>query len=235
MALWNSRFKKPLAESVLKFSASIDVDGKLYNEDIDGSKAHVQMLVKQKIISSRDGRAILKALEEIRDEIKSSKLKLDWKKEDIHTLIEDRLTEKVGERGKRLHTARSRNDQVALDERLFMRKEIDRLVKQLRLFQRTMLKIAEEHKQTIIPGFTHLQRAQPLLFAHHILAYVSMIERDVERLIDCRKRANRSPLGAAALAGTTIQIDREFTAKLLKMDSVIINSFDSVRYRDLII
>ena len=235
MALWNSRFKKPLAESVLKFSASIDVDGKLYNEDIEGSKAHVQMLVKQKIISSRDGRAILKALEEIRDEIKSGRLKLDWKKEDIHTLIEDRLTEKVGERGKRLHTARSRNDQVALDERLFMRKEIDRLVKQLRLFQRTMLKIAEEHKQTIIPGFTHLQRAQPLLFAHHILAYVSMIERDVERLIDCRKRANRSPLGAAALAGTTIQIDREFTAKLLKMDSVIINSLDAVSDRDVII
>lgn len=235
MALWNSRFKKPLAESVLKFSASIDIDGKMYNEDIDGSKAHVKMLMKQKIVSNGDGRAILKALEEIRDEIKSGKLKLDWKKEDIHTLIEDRLTEKIGERGKRLHTARSRNDQVALDERLFMRKEIDKLVKQLRTFQKVMLKIADEHKQTIIPGFTHLQRAQPLLFAHHILAYVSMIERDVERLIDCRKRANRSPLGAAALAGSTLKIDRDYTAKLLNMDTVIINSLDAVSDRDVVI
>lgn len=242
MALWNSRFKKSLDEAVLKFSASIDVDGKLFNEDIDGSKAHVQMLVKQKIISSADGKAILKALEEIRKEISSGKparatggLKFDWKKEDIHSLIEERLVEKIGERGKRLHTARSRNDQVALDERLYMRKEIFQLIKLARSLQKTLLKNSEQHKETIISGYTHLQRAQPILFAHHLLAYVSMLNRDVERLDDCMKRANKSPLGAAALAGTTLPINREYTAKLLGMNGVVENSLDAVSDRDVMI
>ncbi|MEW5842994.1 MAG: argininosuccinate lyase [Bacteroidota bacterium] len=235
MALWNSRFKKSLNETALKFSASIDIDGKLYNEDIDGSAAHVKMLVKQKIVSVADGKAILKALEEIRKEISSGKLKFDWRKEDIHSLIEERLVEKNGERGKRLHTARSRNDQVALDERLFMRKEITQLVKLTKTFQKTLLKKAEQYKSTIIPGYTHLQRAQPLLFAHHLLAYVSMLDRDVERFDDCMKRANRSPLGAAALAGTTLPIDREYTAKLLGMNGFVENSLDSVSDRDVMI
>ena len=235
MALWNSRFTKSLDETALKFSSSIDVDGKLYNEDIDGSKAHVQMLVKKKIVSAKDGKAILKSLEEIRKEISSGKLKFDWRKEDIHSLIEERLVEKIGERGKRLHTARSRNDQVALDERLYMRKEILQLIKLARALQKTLLKKAEQNKNTIVPGYTHLQRAQPILFAHHLLAYISMLERDIERLNGCMKRANKSPLGAAALAGTTLSIDREYSAKLLGMNGVIENSLDAVSGRDVMI
>ena len=235
MALWNSRFKKSLNETALKFSASIDIDGKLYDEDINGSAAHVKMLVKQKIVSAADGKAILKALEQIRKEISSGKLKFDWRKEDIHSLIEERLVEKIGERGKRLHTARSRNDQVALDERLYMRKEITQLVKMTKSLQKTLLKKAEQYKDTIVPGYTHLQRAQPLLFAHHLLAYVSMLDRDVERLNDCMKRANRSPLGAAALAGTTLRTDREYVAKLLGMNGLVENSLDAVSDRDVMI
>jgi len=232
MAIWNSRFKKPLDEIALKFSSSIDIDGKMYNEDIDGSKAHVKMLVKQKIVSSADGNAILKALEEIRKEIEAGKLKLDWRKEDIHSLIEERLVEKIGERGKRLHTARSRNDQVALDERLYMRKEIKELIKLTLSLQKVFLAKAELYKSTIVPGYTHLQRAQPILFAHHLLAYVSMLDRDVERLNDCVKRVNRSPLGAAALAGTTLSIDRNYSANILGMTEVIENSLDAVSDRD---
>ncbi len=234
MAIWNSRFKKSLDEAALKFSASIDVDVKMFNEDIDGSNAHVKMLMKQKIISLADGNAILKSLEEIRKEIESGKLKFDWRKEDIHSLIEERLVEKIGERGKRLHTARSRNDQVALDERLFMRKEINELIKLTRSLQKVFLRKAEKHKDTIIPGYTHMQRAQPLLFAHHLIAYVSMLDRDVERLNDTLKRANRSPLGAAALAGTTLQIDRYYSARILGMNGIE-NSLDAVSDRDVAI
>jgi argininosuccinate lyase len=235
MALWNGRFIKSLDEIALKFSSSIDVDGRLYNEDIDGSKAHVQMLVKKKIVTAKDGKAILKSLEEIRKEISSGKLKFNWRMEDIHSLIEERLVEKIGESGKRLHTARSRNDQVALDERLYMRKEITQLIKLTRTFQKTLLKKAEQNKNTIMPGYTHLQRAQPILFAHHLLAYVSMLERDIERLNECMNRANKSPLGAAALAGTTLPIDREYSAKLLGMNEVIENSLDAVGSRDIMI
>ena len=235
MALWDSRFKKSLSDVVLKFSSSIDVDGKIFNEDIDGSKAHVGMLMKKKIVSTSDGKTILNALEEIRKEISAGKLKLDWRKEDIHSLIEERLVEKIGERGKRLHTARSRNDQVALDERLYMRKEITQLIKLTRALQKTLLKKAEAHKDTIISGYTHLQRAQPLLFAHHLIAYISMLERDAERLNDCMKRANKSPLGAAALAGTSLPIDREYSAKLLGMNGVVENSLDAVSDRDVMI
>lgn len=235
MALWNSRFTKSLNEIALKFSSSIDVDGKLYIEDIDGSKAHVLMLMKKKIVSTKDGKAILKSLEEIRKEISSGKLKFDWQKEDIHSLIEERLVEKIGERGKRLHTARSRNDQVALDEQLYMRKEITQLIKLTKTLQKTLLKKAEQYKSTIVPGYTHLQRAQPILFSHHLLAYVSMLGRDVERLNNCMTRANKSPLGAAALAGTTLPIDREYSAKLLGMNGVVENSLDAVSSRDVMI
>ena len=152
MAIWNSRFKKELDETALKFSSSIDIDGKLYSEDIEGSKAHVKMLMKQKIISISDGKAIIKALDEIFNEIENGKLKFDWRKEDIHSLIEERLIVKIGEKGKRLHTARSRNDQVALDERLYIRKEIINLIKFITNFQKTLLKKAETNKETIIPG-----------------------------------------------------------------------------------
>jgi argininosuccinate lyase len=235
MALWDSRFKKPLAETALKFSSSIDTDVKFYSEDIDGSKAHVKMLMKQRIISAGDGRAILKALEEIRGEISSGKIKFSWKDEDIHSLIEERLVKKIGGRGKRLHTARSRNDQVALDERLYMRREITAVVKLTRKLQKTLLQKAVQHKDTIIPGYTHLQRAQPLLFAHHLIAYISMLDRDVERLNDCFGRANRAPLGAAALAGTSLKIDRDYSAKLLGMNGLIENSLDAVSDRDVMI
>jgi argininosuccinate lyase len=232
MAVWDSRFKKPLDEKVLKFSSSIQVDGRLFNEDIDGSKAHVKMLVKQKIISSKDGNAILKALEQIRKEILNAKIKFDWRNEDIHSLIEERLTNKIGECGKMLHTARSRNDQVALNEKLYMREEIFQLQKLIRTFQKALLKMAELHKETIIPGYTHLQRAQPILFAHHLLAYIEMFERDYERLSDCLKRIEKSPLGAGAIAGTSLIIDRKFSAKLLQMNSVHENSIDAVSDRD---
>ena len=235
MSLWNSRFRKPLAESALKFSSSIDVDKRLYNEDIDGSKAHVQMLVKQKIIPAADGRAILRALEQIRKEIASGRVQIDWRGEDIHTFIEERLVEKIGEKGKRLHTARSRNDQIALDERLWLRKETKEIVALIRRFQSALLKQGEKHKDTIVPGYTHLQRAQPILFAHHLLAYISMLERDVERFNDCLKRVNRSPLGAAAFAGTSLPIDRHYAARLLKFDGIVENSIDAVSDRDVLI
>ncbi|MFA7287901.1 MAG: argininosuccinate lyase [Melioribacteraceae bacterium] len=235
MAIWNSRFKKSLDETALKFSSSIDIDGKLYAEDIEGSKAHVKMLMKQKTVSMNDGKSIIKALDEIFTEIESGELKFDWKKEDIHSLIEERLVEKIGEKGKRLHTARSRNDQVALDERLYMRKETTNLIKFVTAFQKALLKKADANKETIIPGYTHLQRAQPILFAHHLLAYVSMLERDKERLFDSIKRINISPLGAAALSGTTLNIDRNYSAKELKMSSIIENSLDAVSDRDVVI
>jgi len=235
MAIWNSRFKKSFDKGALKFSSSIDIDGKLFNEDIDGSKAHVQMLMKQKIVSSSDGKAILKALEEIRREIISGKLNFDWQKEDIHSLIEERLVDKIGERGKRLHTARSRNDQIALDERLFIRNEIKTLIKNVNNFQKVLLKQSQQNKTTIISGYTHLQQAQPILFAHHLIAYISMLQRDVERLNDLYKRVNISPLGAAALAGTSLSIDRNFVASKLGMNGIIVNSMDAVADRDVLI
>jgi argininosuccinate lyase len=235
MALWNSRFRKPLAEEALRFSSSIEIDKRLYNEDIDGSKAHVQMLVKQKIIPQADGSAIIRALEQIRREIVSGKLTFDWRGEDIHSVIEERLVQKIGEKGKRLHTARSRNDQIALDERLYLRKKIIEIKNLLKRFQLELLKQAEKHKDTIICGYTHLQRAQPILFAHHLLAYISMLERDVERFMDCYKRVNKSPLGAAAFAGTSLPIDREYVAKLLQFDGIVENSIDAVSDRDVLI
>jgi len=235
MALWNSRFKKPLAESALRFSSSIDLDGKLFNEDIDGSIAHVKMLAKQKIISKTDSDIILKALKEIRNEITTGKYKLDWRLEDIHTAIEERLLEKIGEVAKRLHTARSRNDQVALDERLYMRNEITLTKELIIALQKSLLKQVEKNRNSIVPGYTHLQRAQPILFAHHLIAYIEMLENDKARLNDCFKRVNKSPLGAAAFAGSTINIDREYSAKLLGMDGIENNSIYAVSSRDAMI
>lgn len=235
MPLWNSRFRKPLAERARRFSSSIDIDKRLYNEDIDGSKAHVQMLVKQKIIPAADGRAILRGLESIRRDIATGKLKIDWRSEDIHTFIEERLVGRIGERGKKLHTARSRNDQIALDERLYLRKEIEAMCAAIRSLQKSLLRQAERHKKTVVPGYTHLQRAQPVLFAHHLLAYISMLERDHERFRDCAGRVNRSPLGAAALAGSSLPIDRRDVARRLRFDGLIENSIDAVSDRDVLI
>ena len=235
MPTWNSRFKKGLDEQALKFSSSIEIDGKLFNEDITGSIAHVKMLVKQKIVSSAEGSKIVKTLESIRKEITSGKLKYVWRNEDIHSFIEEELTKRIGTTGKKLHTARSRNDQVALDERLYIKKEILSLKKFISGLQKVLLNIAIKHKSTIIPGYTHLQRAQPVLFAQHLIAYISMFERDIERLNDCLKRADKSPLGAAALSGTTLPIDRNYSAKLLGMKGIIENSLDAVSSRDVVI
>ena len=235
MPLWNSRFRKPLAESALKFSSSIDVDQRFYNEDIDGSKAHVQMLVKQKIIAGADGKAIVSALEGIRKDIASGKLRMHWRDEDVHTFIEEHLVKRIGEKGKRLHTGRSRNDQVALDERLYVRKEIAAIIRRIRGLQSAILAQAEKYKNTIVPGYTHLQRAQPILFAHHLLAYVGMLQRDAERFADCLKRVNRSPLGAAAFAGTSLPINRRHVASTLKFDGLVDNSIDAVSDRDVLI
>lgn len=232
MPLWNSRFRKPLAESALKFSSSIDVDGKLFAEDIKGSIAHVRMLVKQKIIPGKEGKTLISSLREIEKELREGKLKLDWRKEDIHTLIEERLVSKVGEIGKRLHAGRSRNDQIALDERLYLREVTVSVTAAIRGLQLALLAQAEKHRNTVVPGYTHLQRAQPVLFAHHLLAYITMLERDKERFADCLKRVNVSPLGAAALAGSSLPLDREYAARLLDFDALALNSIDAVSDRD---
>jgi argininosuccinate lyase len=235
MAVWNGRFKKSLDEEALKFSSSIELDSRMYNEDIDGSIAHVKMLAKQKIISVAESKKIIKALEEIRKEIAGGAYVIDWTKEDIHSAIEERLVQKIGDVGKRLHTARSRNDQVALDERLFLKKEINLTIKLISDLQKSLLKKAEKYKSVVVPGYTHLQRAQPILFAHHLIAYIEMLERDKERLKDCLKRSDKSPLGAAAFAGTSLPIDRNYTAELLGFSGIVDNSIDAVSSRDLII
>ncbi|MBX2989746.1 MAG: argininosuccinate lyase [Bacteroidetes bacterium] len=235
MPLWNSRFRKPLNDEVLKFTSSIEIDKRLYNDDIDGSIAHVRMLMKKKIVSIADGKAIQRGLERIRKEIGSGKFKINWRDEDVHTLIEERLVRLIGVRGKRLHAGRSRNDQVSLDERLYLRKKIQEIGKRIKALQLTLLSQAESHKKTIVPGYTHLQRAQPILFAHHLLAYVSMFHRDAERFRDCGKRNNRSTLGAAAFAGTSLTIDRRMTARLMGFDGIVENSIDAVSDRDFMI
>ena len=233
--LWSGRFRESLSEIALRFSSSIDLDRQLYREDIAGSIAHVEMLAATNIISSEDSRRIRTALKAIAQEIDSGKLELSWDKEDVHMAIEQRLIQKIGPLGGKLHTGRSRNDQVALDERLYLRgavREIQKLVLQL---QRVLLYKSEKYFDTLMPGYTHLQRAQPIYLSHHLLAYLSMFERDFERLEDCRKRLNKSPLGAAALAGTSFPIDRVMVARKLGFDGLIENSIDAVSDRDYLI
>lgn len=230
--LWNSRIKKPLTDIALKFSSSIDTDRRLFREDISGSLAHVEMLAAKGILKKTDAARISRALKEIQKEIERGKLKLSWRDEDIHLAIESRLIEKLGPLGGKLHTARSRNDQVALDERLYLRSEIDVILKAIRSLQKALVKQAAKNKDVLVPGYTHLQRAQPILLAHHLLAYVSMLERDHDRFADCRRRLNRSPLGAAALAGTSFPIDRDRIARKLGFNGVVMNSIDAVSDRD---
>ena len=234
-SLWSGRFKTPLSEAALRFSSSIDLDKTLYREDIQGSIAHVEMLAACKIITSEESRRIRTALTQIRREIESGKLELSWEKEDVHMAIEQRLIQKIGPLGGKLHTGRSRNDQVALDERLYLRTAIDELKTLTMHLQRVLLYKAEKYFGAIMPGYTHLQRAQPILLSHHLLAYVSMVDRDRERLMDCYRRVNRLPLGAAAMAGTSFPIDRDLVAKKLGFDGVIVNSIDAVSDRDYII
>jgi argininosuccinate lyase len=233
--LWGGRFKEPLAEIALKFSSSIEFDKVLYKEDIAGSIAHVEMLAATKVLTASEMRRIRTALKSIQKEIETDKFNLTTEYEDVHTAIEQRLTQKIGALGGKLHTARSRNDQIALDERLFLRTAIREISKLIINLQRVLLYKSEKAFGILMPGYTHTQRAQPILLSHHLLAYISMLERDVERLQDCCERLNKSPLGAAAFAGTTFPIDREMVAKKLHFDGIVENSIDAVSDRDYLI
>jgi argininosuccinate lyase len=229
---WSGRFEEPVAEFVLRYTASIGFDRRLALADIEGSLAHAAMLARQQIIGADDLAAIERGLLMIRGEIERGGF--DWRLEleDVHLNIEKRLTDLVGDAGKRLHTGRSRNDQVATDLRLWLRGEIDRIIALLRELQGALVEQAARHADTVMPGFTHLQVAQPVTFGHHLLAYVEMFERDRERLADARRRVNRLPLGAAALAGTTFPIDRAFVAERLGFEAIADNSLDAVSDRD---
>jgi argininosuccinate lyase len=229
---WSGRFNEPVAELVKRYTASVSFDQRLAEFDIQGSLAHAHMLGAQGIISASDVQAIEKGLGEILQEIRAGKFEWLLDLEDVHLNIEKRLTEKVGDAGKRLHTGRSRNDQVATDVRLWLRAVTDDVLTGIRKLQASILDLAEAHADTVMPGFTHLQVAQPVTFGHHLLAYFEMLARDAERFADCRRRINRLPLGAAALAGTSYPIDREMVAKELGFDGVCQNSLDAVSDRD---
>jgi len=230
--LWGGRFAQPTNKFVEEFTASIDFDKRLYHQDIRGSMAHARMLGKQGIIPMADVEAIEHGLNEILQQIEAGHFDFSVALEDIHMNIEARLSAKIGEAGKRLHTGRSRNDQVALDIRLYLRDEIVEISAYLDLLIDALVRQAESNLDVIMPGYTHLQTAQPILFAHHMLAYVEMCKRDKGRMEDCLKRANVLPLGAGALAGTTFPIDREYVAELLDFPAVTRNSLDSVSDRD---
>jgi argininosuccinate lyase len=229
---WSARFSEPVSDLVKRYTASVFFDQRLAEFDIQGSLAHADMLAEQGIISRQDYADIARGLTQIQSEIASGKFEWLLDLEDVHLNIEKRLTELVGDAGKRLHTGRSRNDQVATDIRLYLRAAIDDIVVLLRDLRLALLDLAEQHAETILPGFTHMQVAQPVTFGHHMLAYVEMFGRDAERMTDCRKRVNRLPLGAAALAGTTFPIDRERVARTLGFDDVCRNSLDAVSDRD---
>ena len=230
--MWGGRFEGGPAESMERINASIDFDRRLYAQDIAASKAHCQMLVRQSIISPEDGEAILQGLDTIVREIETGEFTFERALEDIHMNVEARLKELIGEAAGRLHTARSRNDQVATDFRLWLREEIDALQAGLRELQAALIGQAEAHAATVMPGYTHLQPAQPVTFGHHMLAYVEMLGRDRGRLQDARRRLNECPLGAAALAGTSFPIDRSQTAEALGFDRPAGNSIDAVSDRD---
>jgi len=230
--LWGGRFAQPTNKFVEEFTASIDFDKRLYRQDIRGSMAHARMLGRQGIIPMADVEAIIKGLEEILAQIEAGEFDFSVSLEDIHMNIEARLSAKIGEAGKRLHTGRSRNDQVAVDIRLYLREEIDAVTGFLSALIDSLLFQAEGNLEVIMPGYTHLQTAQPILFSHHMLAYVEMFSRDRGRMEDCQRRLNQLPLGAGALAGTTFPIDREYVAELLEFDGVTRNSLDSVSDRD---
>lgn len=229
---WSGRFNEPVAELVKKYTASVGFDHRLAVFDIQGSLAHAQMLGAQKIISLDDVKSIEAGLAEILQEIEAGQFEWLLDLEDVHLNIEKRLTDKIGDAGKRLHTGRSRNDQVATDVRLWLRATTDQVTAGLTKLQLSLLDLAEAHFDTVMPGFTHLQVAQPVTFGHHLMAYVEMLKRDVARFVDCRKRINRLPLGAAALAGTSYPIDREMVANTLGFDGVCENSLDAVSDRD---
>ena len=232
---WGGRFEKELDAIAASFSASVDVDGRLWPQDIDGSIAHVQMLADQKILSSEDAKQIIAGLETIRGSIERGEFAWDESKEDVHMNIESALTEAIGEAGGRLHTGRSRNDQVATDMRLWARDACESTVADIDAFLEVLVDKAEAHIDYLLPGYTHLQRAQPIRLAHHIMAWAEMLDRDRGRLVDAATRMNESPLGSAALAGTTFPVDRQATAAALGFSRPMRNSLDAVSSRDFLL
>lgn len=235
MKLWGGRFTKETNQLVHNFNASLSFDQKFYKQDIDGSIAHVNMLAKQGIVTNEERFAILNGLESIKSDIENGTLEISPEYEDIHSFVEATLIERIGDTGKKLHTGRSRNDQVALDMKLYIRDEIGETDALLKELLAVILRIMKENVETYMPGFTHLQKAQPVTVAHHFGAYFEMFRRDRSRLHDIRERMNYCPLGAGALAGTTYPLDREFTAELLNFNGATSNSMDSVSDRDYII
>lgn len=232
MKLWAGRFSKEVDKRTNDFNSSISTDSRMYVQDINGSIAHATMLAAQGIISAEDGAAITSELAKIKQEIADGTLLIDPNAEDIHTFIEQTLTERIGDAGKRLHTGRSRNDQVALDIRLYLRDECDTLIELLKELYDSLSKKGDEYADAIMPGYTHLQRAQPITFKAHLTAYTEMLLRDIGRVEDAKKRMNSSPLGSGALAGTTYPIDRAMTAELLGFDSYTKSTLDGVSDRD---
>ena len=230
--MWAGRTSGEINSLADSFNSSIGFDSRLYRQDIQGSIAHASMLSKQGIISFDEADSIISALQQILWDIESGKLQIDPKAEDIHMFVEEVLTERIGATGKKLHTARSRNDQIALDMRLYLRDCCDSITVLLKDLIKAILDKAKANKEVIMPGYTHLQHAQPVLFSHYILAYAMMFTRDIRRIADCRKRINVSPIGSCALAGTTFSTDRQFEAEQLDFDSVCLNSMDAVSDRD---
>ena len=233
--LWGGRFQKKTDEAVNEFNRSIGFDKRFFIEDIEGSMAHVKMLMKQGILTEDEGMQILTGLRDIADEVADGHLEITDEFEDIHSFVEASLIERIGDAGKKMHTGRSRNDQVALDMRLYMRSHIDEVSLNLLELLTAVEEIMEKHTDTYMPGFTHMQKAQPVTLAHHLGAYFEMFRRDRERLASIRSRMNLCPLGSGALAGTTYPLDREYTAKLLKFDGACRNSMDGVSDRDYVI
>ena len=229
---WGGRFTESTDAFVAAFTASVEFDRRMYRQDIDGSIAHARMLARVRVLTPEDCEAIVGGLQGIRAEIERGEFEWSVELEDVHMNIEARLTERIGDAGKRLHTGRSRNDQVATDIRLYLRDAIDAILAELKRLQGGLAELAAREANTIMPGFTHLQVAQPVTFGHHLLAWFEMLKRDYERLVDCRKRVNIMPLGAAALAGTSYPLDRHYTAQLLDFDAPCANSLDAVSDRD---
>ena len=235
MPMWEGRFSKNLDKRTNDFNSSIKFDYKLYKEDISGSITHAKMLAKQNIIQKEDEEKIIFGLNSILKDIESGNLEFDPNAEDIHMFIESELTKRIGNSGKKLHTARSRNDQVALDVRMYLKKQNLEIIKNLKKLITTLIFKAKENTETIMPGYTHMQRAQPITFAHHLMAYAEMFKRDIERLNETYTRTDICPIGSCALAGTTYNLDREFEAKELGFSKVSANSLDGVSDRDFII
>lgn len=235
MKLWGGRFQKAVDNLVNDFNSSIRTDGRMFKEDIDGSLAHVKMLIAQDIIPKQDGEKIISGLTEISKRIENGVIEIDPSSEDIHSFIEATLTYYIGDEGKKLHTGRSRNDQVTLDTRLYLKKELKNLINVILSFEETLLIKAEENIDTIMPGYTHMQKAQPITFAHHLLAYGEMFKRDLGRIKDTLKRMDEMPLGSGALATSTYPIDRDMVAKELDFASISLNSLDAVSDRDYVI